>query len=157
LVEDAAEQHSGVVSALEVMGGVDTEYEIIGRSLLLWVAYESGVDVAQPLNFNIDREELRAIQADRTDALIASIAACASPETIERAQREIFDRGAWAERCDSTEKIDPWFKRHARIGQAIQNALISSQPSCLPVISRPPSLQDIVVWKSEPAWPRFPE
>lgn len=148
---------SGVVSALEVMGGVDTEYEIIGRALLLWVAYESGVDVAQPLSFNIDREELRAIQADRTDALIASIAASASPETIERARREIFDRGAWAERCDGTEKIDPWFKRHARIGQAIQSALISSRPSSLPVISRPPSLQDIVVWKSEPGWPRFPE
>jgi hypothetical protein len=148
---------SGVVSALEVMGGVDTEYEIIGRSLLLWVAYESGVDVAQPLSFNIDREELRAIQADRTDALIASIAASASPETLERARREIFDRGAWAERCDSTEKTDPWFKRHARIGQAIQNALITSQPSRLPVISRPPSLQDIVVWKNEPGWPRFPE
>jgi hypothetical protein len=147
----------GVVGALELMGGLDHEYEIIGRSLLLWAAYEAGVDIQQSLALSVDPDELRASQADRTDALISAIAACASPETIQRARRELFDRGDWAEPCDRIAKIESWFDRHAKVGKAIQKALACSDPSRLPVVSRAPSLQDVVIWKSEPGWPRFPE
>ena len=97
---------AGVLGALELMGGIDSEYEIIGRSLLLWVAYEAGVDIAQSLTFGVDPDELRASQADRTDALISAIAACASPETMERARRELSDRGVWNEPCDRRERIE---------------------------------------------------
>jgi len=69
---------NGAVGALERMGGLDREHEILGRALLLWIAYESGADVAQPASFHIESDELRARQADRTDALISAIAASAS-------------------------------------------------------------------------------
>jgi hypothetical protein len=147
----------GVVGALERMGGIDSEHEIMGRALLLWAAYEAGADVARPAGSRMEPEEFRAFQADRTDALISAIAASASPETLERARREIFDRGMWAEPCDRLDKIDVWFRRHTQIGQALQRALVRNRPPKLPVLARVPSIEDIVVWKQEPGWPRFPE
>jgi hypothetical protein len=54
------------------------------------------------------------LQADRTDVLIAAMAACASPETIERARRELLDRGPWAEPRDRIDKIKDWFDRHVK-------------------------------------------
>jgi hypothetical protein len=76
---------------------------------------------------------------------------------MERARRELFDRGVWNEPCDRRERIEIWFNRHAKVGEAIQRALARSDPSRLPVVSRAPALQDVVVWKSESGWPRFPE
>lgn len=147
----------GVFGALERMGGIDSEHEIMGRALLLWAAYEAGVDVAQPVSLHMEPEEFRASQADRTDALISAIAASASPDALERARREIFDRGEWTGPYDRVDKIDVWFRRHTQIGQALQRALVRSRPPKLPVTTRSPSIQDIVVWKQEPGWPRFPE
>lgn len=148
---------SGAVGALERLGGLDREYEIMGRALLLWIAYESGADIVQPASSRMEPDEFRACQADRTDALISAIAASASQETLERARREIFDRGEWSELCDRAETIERWFRRHTQIGQAMHNALIHSRPPALPVLLRSPLIQDIVVWKQEPGWPRFPE
>jgi hypothetical protein len=147
----------GVIGALERMGGIDSEHEIMGRALLLWAAYEAGADVARSASAHMEPEEFRTFQADRTDALISAIAASASPETLERARHEIFDRGMWAEPCDHVDRIDAWFRRHTQIGQSLQRALVRSRPPRLPVMARTPSIEDIVVWKQEPGWPRFPE
>ncbi len=54
-------------------------------------------------------------------------------------------------------RADAWFQRHAKIGKAIQRALAAGRPARLPVVSRAPAIQDIVVWKQEPGGPRFPE
>jgi hypothetical protein len=147
----------GVVGVLERMGGLDSEYEMMGRALLLWAAYEAGADVAQPKSFRIDPEDLRALQADRADALISAIAASASSETLARARREIFDRGEWTEPCDRVDNLEAWFRRHTRIGQTLHDTLTRSRPAKLPVLTRAPSIQDILVWKQEPGWPRLPE
>jgi hypothetical protein len=150
-------RESGAVGTLEQVGGIDSEHEVLGRALLLWIAYEAGSDVAQPPSFHMEADQLRAFQADRTDALISAIAAAANQETLERARHEIFDRGEWEDPCDRADRIEAWFRRHIAIGQAVQRALAAKRPPTLPTLARAPAIQDIVVWKHEPGWPRFPE
>jgi hypothetical protein len=147
----------GIVGALERAGGVETEHDVVGRALLLWAAYEAGTDAAEPTSLSVGPEKLRAIQADRTDALIAAIAASASASVLSRAQRELFDRGEWQEPRDRRERIGMWFQRHRKIGEAFQKRFSEKRPISLPVTIANPSIHDIVVWKAEPGWPRLPQ
>jgi hypothetical protein len=145
------------IAQLAQSGEFDEEHDIVGRALLLWAAYEAGMDVGKPKEFNLEPEELHALQSDRTDALVAAIAASASPQTLERAQRELFDRGPWREFADRPEIIERWFKRHSKIGLAFQGWLTRNKAPHLPILTRTPNVADVVVWKQEPAWPRFPQ
>jgi hypothetical protein len=147
----------GIVGVLDRAGGVETEHDVIGRALLLWAAYEAGTDVVEPSSLNIEPDELRAIQCDRTDALIAAIAASASPGVLERARRELFDRGEWHEPRDGLGRLEKWFNRHSQLGLKLQKAISSKRPACLPVTMATPSIRDILVWKAEPGWPRLPQ
>lgn len=147
----------GIVGTLERAGGVDAESDIIGRALLLWAAYEAGMDAAQPFAPSLDSEEVREIQCDRTDALIAAIAAAASPEVLKRARQEVFDRGDWREPRDAPDRLAKWFDRHTQIGSSLQKAISGKRPASLPVATRSPSMRDILVWKAEPGWPRLPQ
>jgi hypothetical protein len=147
----------GIVGVLDRAGGVETEHDVIGRALLLWAAYEAGTDVVEPSSLNVEPDELRAIQCDRTDALIAAIAASASPGVLERARHELFDRGEWHEPRDGLGRLEKWFNRHSQLGLKLQKAISSKRPACLPVTMATPSIRDILVWKAEPGWPRLPQ
>jgi hypothetical protein len=144
--------YSGGVGALDRAGGVETEHDVIGRALLLWAAYEAGTDAAEPSSLNVEPDKLRAIQCDRTDALIAAIAASASPSVLERARHELFDRGEWREPRDGLERLEKWFNRHSQIGLKLQKAINSKRPACLPQRA---DRTEHMVWshRTEPAGP----
>jgi len=147
----------GLVGVLERAGGVDAEHDVIGRALLFWAAYEAETDVAAPPRPNLEPEKIRAVQCDRTDALIAAIAASASPLVVQRARRELFDRGDWREPRDAPERLEKWFNRHSQLGLKLQKAISGKRPTSFPVSAVPPSMNDILVWKMEPGWPRLPQ
>src|SRR4029077_6772249 len=102
-------REAGIIGALDRLGGVETEHDVVGRALLLWAAYEAGTDAAKPANLNVEPDVLKGIQCDRTDALIAAIAASASPSVLERARRELFDRGEWRQPRDHLEPLERWY------------------------------------------------
>ena len=147
----------GIVGALERAGGVDVENDVIGRALLFWAAYEAGADAAHPFTLASDPEEIRAIQWDRTDALVAAVAAAASPDVMKRAQQELFDRGEWRELRDAPDRLAKWFDRHSKLGLSLQTAMSKTEIVSFPVTSTSPSMRDILVWKAEPGWPRLPQ
>jgi hypothetical protein len=148
----------GLVGALHRAGGVDAEHDVIGRALLFWAAYEAETDVAEPPILSLEPDRVRAIQCDRTDALIAAIAASASPPALERARRELFDRGDWREPRDVPERLEKWFNKHSQLGLRLQKAINGKRPGSLPVAATTtPSMRDVLVWKTEPGWPRLPQ
>lgn len=148
---------AGIFSALGRVGGVEIEHDIIGRALLLWAAYEAGTDAATPAKINLEPDALRVVQCDRTDALVAAIAASAGPSVLERARRELFDRGEWRQPRDSHERLERWYNWHSNIGIKLHRAMDSKTPAHLPVIVQTPLISDILIWKAEPGWPRFPQ
>jgi hypothetical protein len=147
----------GIVGALDRAGGVDVENDVIGRALLLWAAYEAGTDAAQAFTPGLHPDEVRVIQCDRTDAIIAAIAAAASPAVVDRAKQELFDRGEWRESRDSPDRLAGWFERHSQLGLSLQRGMSRKQPASLPLVTKSPSMRDILVWKAEPGWPRLPQ
>lgn len=147
----------GLVGVLDRAGGVDAEHDVIGRALLFWAAYEAETDVAEFPTSNLKPDRLRAIQCDRTDALIAAIAASASQPALERARLELFDRGDWREPRDAAERLEKWFNRHSQLGLRLQKAMNGKRPASLPVAVAAPSMRDVLIWKAEPGWPRLPQ
>ena len=141
---------NGIVGALDRAGGVETEHDVIGRALLLWAAYEAGTDAAEPSSLNVEPDKLRAIQCDRTDVRRYAIAASASSSVLERARRELFDRGEWREPRDGLERLEKWFNRHSQLGLKLQKAINSRRPACLPVTTATPSIRDILVRSPNP-------
>lgn len=150
-------RESGIVGALGRAGGVDVENDVVGRALLLWAAYEAGMDAAQSFAPSFDPEKVRAIQCNRTDALVAAIAASASPDVVNRAKQELFDRGEWREVRDAPDRLAKWFERHSQLGLSLQKVMSGKQPASLPVVVTSPSMRDILVWRAEPGWPRLPQ
>jgi hypothetical protein len=150
-------REAGIIGALGRVGGVETEHDVVARALLLWAAYEAGTDAAKPANLNVEPDVLKGIQCDRTDALIAAIAASASPSVLERARRELFDRGEWRQPRDHLERLERWYNWHSHIGIKLQKAMDSKRPAHLPVTAETPSINDILIWKAEPGWPRLPQ
>lgn len=150
-------REAGIVGALDRVGGIETEHDVVGRALLLWAAYEAGTDAAKPTNLNVEPDVLKGIQCDRTDALIAAIAASASPSVLERARSELFDRGEWRQPRDHHERLERWYNWHSHIGIKLQRAMDGKRPAHLPVTAETPSINDILIWKAEPGWPRLPQ
>ena len=138
---------SGVAQVLDI----DSADVSLGRALLLWAAYESGLDASSGDQHDFD---MGSRQNDRLNAIVAAVAACASKETNDRARRELFDRGKWKERHDRFEAIEMWFNRHSQIGYMLSKYMREAGPA-LPTLNRVASKNDLVVWKSEPRWPRL--
>jgi hypothetical protein len=76
---------------------------------------------------------------------------------LERARRELFDRGEWRQPRDRLERLERWYNLHSRIGIKLQQAMNSKRPARLPVTAETPSIGDILIWKAEPGWPRLPQ
>lgn len=116
-------------------------------SVMLWTAREIGVDFDAEAPFNSESQTLLSLHHDRVDGLVAAVSAAAHIEPADvNHEKPVWP---WA---DAPRPKPDWMSRHMALGRAFQKRLIAGG---VPTLIRSIAPRDIVVWRSEPNFPRL--
>jgi hypothetical protein len=124
---------------------------------MAWAAYEAGIDAGKPKEFNLEPRRTTCASSRQNRRSGCGDRGIGKSRFWKEHVASFFNSGPWHQFQDRPEIVEAWFARHSKIGLAFQSRLTRSKTPHLPILTRMPSVADVVVWKQEPAWPRFPQ
>jgi hypothetical protein len=108
--------------------------------VLLWTAHEIGADYEEKPVFNEQPVDKARRLGDRADVVVVATSAAAHPLAQEVGDEDCSSSRIWD---DANTPSPDWFRRHRRLGAALQSGLAGKR---LPTLKRKPKAGEFAFW-----------